>query len=89
MPESEEEFVKTTYCESGALSQYTLDNREILSTRYTSFFQRCCKFCENSAKAFAIYKKGLSRNRRRSFTDVAGKQQLANSNKKKPSEDDL
>jgi hypothetical protein len=43
MPESEEEFVKTTYCSSGALSQYALVSKEILRTRYTSYFEKEAK----------------------------------------------
>ncbi len=35
-----ENFVKETYCESGALSQYTLVSKEILSSRYTSYFEK-------------------------------------------------
>jgi hypothetical protein len=40
IPEAEEEFVRATYCNSGALSQYAMVSKEILSTRYTSFFQK-------------------------------------------------
>jgi hypothetical protein len=40
MPEHEEEFVRETYCESGALSQYALVSKEILSSRYTSYFEK-------------------------------------------------
>jgi len=40
IPESEQEFVESTYCKSGALSQYALVSKEILSTRYTSYFEK-------------------------------------------------
>ena len=43
MPEFAEEFVRETYCESGALSQYALVSKEILSSRYTSYFEKEAK----------------------------------------------
>lgn len=39
-PISEQEFVESTYCMSGALSQYALVSKEILGTRYTSYFEK-------------------------------------------------
>ena len=39
-PEIEEEFLKETYCHSGALSQYALVSKELLRTRYTTFFEK-------------------------------------------------
>jgi hypothetical protein len=38
-PSIEEEFLKQAYCQSGALSQYALVSRELLRTRYTTFFE--------------------------------------------------
>lgn len=35
----EEEFLKTAYCQSGAISQYALVSKELLRTRYTTFFE--------------------------------------------------
>lgn len=40
IPVSEQEFVESTYCMSGALSQYTMVSKEILGTRYTSYFEK-------------------------------------------------
>jgi len=40
IPISEQEFVESTYCMSGALSQYALVSKEILGTRYTSYFEK-------------------------------------------------
>jgi hypothetical protein len=40
IPASEKEFVESTYCMSGALSQYALVSKEILGTRYTSYFEK-------------------------------------------------
>jgi hypothetical protein len=40
IPESEQEFIEKTYCNSGALSQYALVSREILETRYTNYFEK-------------------------------------------------
>lgn len=37
-PEIEEEFLKEAYCESGALSQYALVSKSILSARYSAAF---------------------------------------------------
>ena len=37
-PELEDIFLKECYCESGALSQYALTSKEILSTRYSALF---------------------------------------------------
>jgi hypothetical protein len=42
-PQFAEDFVRNTYCDSGALSQYALVSREILSTRYTSYFEKDTK----------------------------------------------
>lgn len=39
-PEYEQEFVRDTYCDSGALSQYALVSREILSARYSHYFEK-------------------------------------------------
>lgn len=39
-PEIEETFLKETYCHSGALSQYALVSKELLKTRYTTFFEQ-------------------------------------------------
>ncbi|MDR1389782.1 MAG: hypothetical protein LBJ31_07370 [Treponema sp.] len=39
IPDSEEEFIKDTYCTSGALSQYSLVSKEILMSRYTKFLK--------------------------------------------------
>jgi len=50
MPENEEEFVRETYCESGALSQYSMVSKEILSTRYTSFFEKETKVTAKPAR---------------------------------------
>ncbi|WP_374473849.1 AAA family ATPase [Arenimonas sp.] len=38
-PELEEEFLRSAYCQSGALSQYALVSRDLLRTRYTTFFE--------------------------------------------------
>lgn len=38
-PEIEEKFLKDAYCQSGALSQYALVSKELLRTRYTTFFE--------------------------------------------------
>lgn len=38
-PEIEEQFLKEAYCQSGALSQYALVSKELLRTRYTTFFE--------------------------------------------------
>lgn len=38
-PEIEEQFLKQAYCQSGALSQYALVSKELLRTRYTTFFE--------------------------------------------------
>lgn len=38
-PEIEEQFLKSAYCQSGALSQYSLVSKELLRTRYTTFFE--------------------------------------------------
>lgn len=38
-PEIEERFLKDAYCQSGALSQYALVSKELLRTRYTTFFE--------------------------------------------------
>lgn len=38
-PEIEEQFLKDAYCQSGALSQYALVSKELLRTRYTTFFE--------------------------------------------------
>lgn len=47
--ESEEEFVKLTYCSSGALSQYALVSKEILVSRYTSYFEKEAKVTSQPA----------------------------------------
>jgi len=39
-PALEEQFLRTAYCQSGALSQYALVSKELLKTRYTSFFEQ-------------------------------------------------
>lgn len=39
-PEIEEQFLEETYCHSGALSQYALVSKELLRTRYTTFFEQ-------------------------------------------------
>lgn len=39
-PEIEEKFLEDTYCHSGALSQYALVSKELLRTRYTTFFEQ-------------------------------------------------
>jgi hypothetical protein len=39
-PELEDEFLKDTYCTSGALSQYALVSRELLRARYASTFEK-------------------------------------------------
>ncbi|WP_313139724.1 hypothetical protein [Stenotrophomonas sp.] len=39
-PALEEQFLRTAYCQSGALSQYALVSKELLKTRYTSFFEK-------------------------------------------------
>ena len=49
IPDSEEEFVKSTYCTSGALSQYALVSKEILNSRYTSFFEKETRVTTKSA----------------------------------------
>lgn len=38
-PAIEEEFLKQAYCQSGALSQYAMVSKELLQTRYTTFFE--------------------------------------------------
>ncbi|MGN7916223.1 hypothetical protein [Lysobacter sp. 22409] len=38
-PEIEEAFLEQTYCHSGALSQYALVSKELLRTRYSTFFE--------------------------------------------------
>ena len=38
-PAIEEQFLRSAYCQSGALSQYALVSRELLRTRYTTFFE--------------------------------------------------
>lgn len=38
LPEYEDSFIKETYCESGAYSQFTMVSREILSNRYSDSF---------------------------------------------------
>jgi len=38
-PELEETFLRDAYCQSGALSQYALVSKELLQTRYTTFFE--------------------------------------------------
>jgi len=40
MPEFAENFVRDTYCDSGALSQYALVSKEILGSRYTNYFEK-------------------------------------------------
>ena len=39
IPEYREDFVRDTYCASGALSQYALVSKEILAARYNLYFQ--------------------------------------------------
>lgn len=39
-PSLSEEFLKEAYCRSGALSQYALVSKELLKTRYTTFFEQ-------------------------------------------------
>jgi len=55
IPEAEEEFITTTYCDSGALSQYALVSREILNTRYSTFFEKEIKGSVKPART----KKGI------------------------------
>jgi hypothetical protein len=38
-PNLEEEFLRDAYCQSGALSQYSMVSKELLQTRYTTFFE--------------------------------------------------
>lgn len=38
--ELEESFLAETYCQSGALSQYSLVSRELLKARYSTFFEK-------------------------------------------------
>jgi hypothetical protein len=38
-PEIEEQFLRDAYCQSGALSQYSMVSKELLRTRYTTFFE--------------------------------------------------
>lgn len=38
-PAIEEQFLRSAYCQSGALSQYALVSKELLRTRYTTFFE--------------------------------------------------
>ncbi len=39
-PSLSEEFLRKAYCRSGALSQYALVSKELLRTRYTTFFEQ-------------------------------------------------
>jgi hypothetical protein len=39
-PEVEVQFLKDAYCQSGALSQYALVSKELLRSRYTTFFEK-------------------------------------------------
>lgn len=39
-PLIEEEFLRAAYCQSGAISQYALVSKELLKTRYTTFFEQ-------------------------------------------------
>lgn len=39
-PSLSEEFLREAYCRSGALSQYALVSKELLKTRYTTFFEQ-------------------------------------------------
>ncbi|KRB10290.1 hypothetical protein ASD86_25165 [Lysobacter sp. Root690] len=39
-PSLSEEFLKEAYCRSGALSQYAVVSKELLKTRYTTFFEQ-------------------------------------------------
>lgn len=55
-PEIEEQFLEETYCHSGALSQYALVSKELLRTRYTTFFEQQ----EGVSVAPATDKKGTS-----------------------------
>lgn len=38
-PENEQNFIRETYCDSGALSQYALVSKEILSARYLPYLE--------------------------------------------------
>ncbi|MGE3597677.1 MAG: hypothetical protein AB7N70_19170 [Dehalococcoidia bacterium] len=55
IPEYEEEFVRDTYCVSGALSQYALVSREILKTRYSTHFEKEARVTTTPART----KKGV------------------------------
>ena len=55
-PRVEDEFLKETYCTSGALSQYALVSKELLQARYASTFEK-----NGSVSATpAVKKTGLS-----------------------------
>jgi hypothetical protein len=55
-PALEEDFLRETYCESGALSQYALVSREILRKRYSVFFEKEAEATVQSVRT----KKGIS-----------------------------
>lgn len=55
-PEYQEEFVRDTYCESGALSQYAMVSREILTARYSKYFARVARISAQPART----KKGVA-----------------------------
>lgn len=50
VPEVEREFVRETYCESGALSQYALVSREILASRYSHHFEKGARVTATPAR---------------------------------------
>jgi hypothetical protein len=55
--EFEEDFVQETYCNSGALSQYSMVSREILTSRYAAAFEKGIKSSINPVRT----KKGLDK----------------------------
>lgn len=55
-PEYEVEFLRATYCKSGALSQYALVSKEILQTRYAAAFEQT----GGVSAAPAVGKKGVN-----------------------------
>lgn len=55
-PDLETDFLKNTYCTSGALSQYALVSKEILRARYSSVFEQAGQVTVSQA----VGKKGLN-----------------------------
>jgi hypothetical protein len=66
-PEFEEDFLRSTYCSSGAISQYALVSKQLLRARYAAAFEKAGRVSASAARN----KKGISPELRADVTTAA------------------